>query len=83
MKLPSVTTTLTTLATIWCVAGIAAHGVAILAYPLAWAALCVLFLALNKVFDLVTVTPTKSVVTKRPTPAARPAGVLAEEISAA
>jgi hypothetical protein len=84
MKLPSVTTTLTILATIWCIAGVSAHGVAILAYPLAWFALCIFFLAFNKVFDLTQVGPAKSGVAKRPAMANRPAGVLVEEqVSAA
>jgi len=84
MKLPSVTTTLTTLVIIWCIAGVSAHGLAILAYPAAWSALCLFFVVLNKGFDVLYAPAASPVGAKRPAMADRAAGVRTEEqISAA
>jgi hypothetical protein len=85
MKLPSVTTTLSALAFIWCIAGYAAHGKAILAYPLAWFVLCAFFLVLNKAFDVVRAATAKPVAARAQVAASRPkAGKRTEEqVSAA
>ncbi|MCA9245681.1 MAG: hypothetical protein KDA42_01170 [Planctomycetales bacterium] len=55
MKLPNVSTTLALLAILWGAAGVAAHGMAILAYPLAWLGLCLFFVTMNLGYDLVSV----------------------------
>ncbi len=47
MKLPQLPVILAFIAVLWCVAGVFVHGWAMLAYPLMWGAIGLLFLVLN------------------------------------